>query len=325
MEVFARLSRSAWLSSAQRLSRLPLHTSKPFSAGTSVQTSLVGTEWLQNKINEKVEARKSGSDTNLRIVCCAGTNAERPHPRGYIPFASDLGVHPKLKSSGDKPSTTNNIIPARLVANLRLMLKIDNSSHVVLYDDNNSLSAARTWFVLKHYGHPASSIQVLDGGLDRWITEGRDVVSAPEPVDTSSVKDAEMVLPEVSDIVSIDRMKALVIKPDDHQIVDARSRNEYTGVEKHANKRGGHVPGAIHLDWRTVLDSNGMFRAKEELVQIFETHGVNLNKPAITYCQVGMRAAHLAFALQLAGCKDVSLYEGSMNEWLNRDETAIST
>src|SRR5438034_11780204 len=104
------------------------------------------------------------------------------------------------------------------------------------------------------------------------------------------------------------------------QIIDARSRGEYCGDEMFA-KRGGAIPGALHLEWLQLLDKSQRFKTPEELAGLFKTHGVVLDRPTITYCQSGGRAAVMAFALEWMGAKRVRNYYKSWAEWGNADDT----
>lgn len=90
----------------------------------------------------------------------------------------------------------------------------------------------------------------------------------------------------------------------------------------------GHVPGAVHLEWLVGVDfeRNGKFKSKAELDALVTGElGLRKDKPVITYCQRGIRAAHSAFMLQeVLGFENVKIYEDSMLEYLNRQDTAVT-
>jgi thiosulfate/3-mercaptopyruvate sulfurtransferase len=106
------------------------------------------------------------------------------------------------------------------------------------------------------------------------------------------------------------------------QIVDARSTEEYCGTAETA-KRGGAIPGAVHLEWSDTVDKTGRFKSAAELAKLMQETGIDPAKPSITYCQSGGRAAVLAFALELMGGKDVRNYYRSWAEWGNAEDTPI--
>jgi thiosulfate/3-mercaptopyruvate sulfurtransferase len=100
------------------------------------------------------------------------------------------------------------------------------------------------------------------------------------------------------------------------KLLDARSAAEFKG-ERIQGPRGGHIPGAINLEWTRVLDSGEIktFLDAPSLEKLFSDARVLPSQEVITYCQVGMRAADLYFALRLLGYERVRIYDGSWQEW----------
>ena len=162
-------------------------------------------------------------------------------------------------------------------------------------------------------------MQVLDGGHDLWVKSGRPVTSecvAPTPstwhgdADPSKLATWRQVLAELG-------------KPET-AIVDTRSDAEYYGEAVRA-KRGGAVPGAVHLEWTNNLQPDGRFKPADELRAMYESRGVTPDKQVITYCQGGYRAAHAYLALRILGYPTVRNYTGSWKEWGDRLEAPIET
>ena len=108
----------------------------------------------------------------------------------------------------------------------------------------------------------------------------------------------------------------------DSVILDTRSEGEYFGTIVRA-KRGGAVPGAIHIEWIRNLNANGTFKSGSELLKLYELSGVTQDKEVISYCQGGYRAAHSYLALRLLGFPRVRNYIGSWKEWANREDLPI--
>jgi thiosulfate/3-mercaptopyruvate sulfurtransferase len=100
-------------------------------------------------------------------------------------------------------------------------------------------------------------------------------------------------------------------------MIDARSEGEYSGLTETA-KRNGAIPGAVHLEWKECLDAKTKrFKSSEELSKLLGKRKIDVNRPAVTYCQSGGRAAVVAFTLELMGGQQVKNYYKSWSEWAN--------
>ena len=186
---------------------------------------------------------------------------------------------------------------------------------VVVYEGDSGLRAARAYWFLDYLGHPDAKI--LDGGVNAWTRAGGEMttaVTAPVASDWHGTPDASRVASwrEVRDVLG-DPSTA---------IVDTRSDAEYYGEAVRA-KRGGAVPGAVHLEWKQNLDKDGRYKPVAELRAMYEQAGVTPDREVVTYCQGGYRAAHTYVALKLAGFKNVRNYTGSWKEWGDRDDLPI--
>jgi thiosulfate/3-mercaptopyruvate sulfurtransferase len=108
-------------------------------------------------------------------------------------------------------------------------------------------------------------------------------------------------------------------------VLDVRSDGEWNGTNTRGNKRQGHMPGAVHLEWTNNLSADPAKRWKsaEELKAMFEAAGVTPDKEVVTVCQGGIRAAQAAFTLNLLGYEKVRNYDGSFSDWGNREDTPI--
>ena len=115
------------------------------------------------------------------------------------------------------------------------------------------------------------------------------------------------------------------LRAGDVALVDARSPEEFTGAQVRGS-RGGHIPGAVNIEWNKTMKSDGTFRSIDELQRLFQRANISRDTSVITYCQTGVRGAHEWFVLKyLLGFENVSLYEGSWEEWSAKSDLPIST
>ena len=192
---------------------------------------------------------------------------------------------------------------------------VDAATPIIVYDDQSGVRAARAFWFLEYFGHP--SVRLLDGGFNAWVAAGLPVTREAEPPPVSAwtgsrEQDRLATWREVRD--AIDRKEAVIL--------DTRTDGEYTGSTLRA-RRGGAVPGAVHIEWTRNLGAAGDFKPATELRQMYEDAGVTPDREVITYCQGGYRAANSYLALRLLGYPRVRVYVGSWKEWGDREGLPI--
>jgi thiosulfate/3-mercaptopyruvate sulfurtransferase len=176
---------------------------------------------------------------------------------------------------------------------------------VVAYDDAGGGVAARAWFVLRAYGHDA--VSVLDGGIVKWIAEGRPLETREPQV--SPAEFTPRLRPEL--LVS----KVEVAGASELLLLDARARERYRGDHEPIDPRPGHIPGARSAPFSENLAGGEVpvFREPEELRLQYAALGCEGRAPVV-YCGSGVTACHDLLALELAGLSG-RLYAGSWSEW----------
>ncbi len=273
---------------------------------------IVSTDWLAANLDNPL----------VRIVDIRGVvlppTAPKPH---YLPS-------PEKYSSGHIPGAvfvdwTRDIVdlddpvpsqiaqPAAYAAAMS-RLGIGNDMLVVAYDDHFMMHAGRLVWTLRYYGHDAA--RVLDGGIAKWVGEGRPLETA-----VHSYQPAQFIphpRPEL-------RRTADQVQDSTCLLLDARSPAEYRGEQSRA-VQAGHIPGAQNLFYRTLLvGPYDTFAPLEELRERFAEQGLDVNAAAgqevVAYCNGGVSATVTAMALELAGTPPVAIYDGSWNEWGNDD------
>jgi thiosulfate/3-mercaptopyruvate sulfurtransferase len=254
-------------------------------------------------------------DPDVRIIDCATVEAYR---RAHIPGALQLPAHYYIKDDAPGEDHGTFVMPPDKFEALMGQLGVSNDTTVVTYDDNNALVAARLWWVLKYYGH--DNARVLNGGWHRWLTEERPVTFHAQRAAPAQFKARPR--PELISDAGYLRAKHTDAGT---SVMDCRTDGEWEGTNSRGNRRSGRVPGARHLEWLRFVsrDDSRKFLSADECQSLLDEAGISREKPVITYCQGGIRAAHAAFVLELLGYPDVRVYDGSMRDWANREDTPL--
>jgi thiosulfate/3-mercaptopyruvate sulfurtransferase len=166
-----------------------------------------------------------------------------------------------------------------------------------------------------------TDVAVLDGGLPKWRSEGREIEDMP-PI----VKDRHITVSRQNALVKDVTQVAHAAKLGEAEIVDARAAARFRGdaPEPRPGLRAGHIPGAKNVPFASVLNGDGTMKTPAELRAVFEAAGVNLTKPVITSCGSGVTAAVLSLALERIGHRNHALYDGSWAEWGMYDDLGVA-
>jgi thiosulfate/3-mercaptopyruvate sulfurtransferase len=200
-------------------------------------------------------------------------------------------------------------------------LGISSGDTVVAYDSGSWVAAPRVWWMFLSFGHP--NVKVLDGGLKKWLREGRPTHSGkvtPKPGKFHAKFDPGN-LRSQQDLVGNLATQA-------EQVIDARPRGRFEGTvaEPRPGMRGGHIPGSRSVPYSELFDAaTGAMKPLEALRQTFESAGVELAKPIVTSCGSGVSALVLTLALYRLGVRGSALYDGSWSEWGLPDGPAVAT
>lgn len=268
----------------------------------NMQPYFVETDWLAEHLD----------DPQLRIIDMR-YYWDRPgveaYNAGHIPGAVYLEWDVEL-SDPEHPVKFMVISPEKL-EHLMGRLSVDNSMTIVAYDDEGGHFPSRLWWTLNYYGW--DNIRILHGGLPKWKTENRPLTTEIPQIEPKTFK-AGAIRSEWR--VTADEVLAHLTDPET-VILDVRRRSEYSGEEIRA-ARGGHIPGATNLLWLDNLNRESWtFKDGQQLRQRFEQADVTPDKKIITYCQGGVRACHAAITLKMLGYPNVTVYDGSWEEWGN--------
>ncbi len=276
-------------------------------------TLLAETEWLAARL----------TDPTIRIVDIRGIirPPDEPKPwylanrdaylRAHIPGAVYVDwLTDIVDISAPVPMT---VAPPQQIAALMERLGVGDDHTVIVSDDDGGHIAARLWWVLNYYGHPA--VKILNGGFPKWMAERRTVTAEiprfPRAHFTPRVqREWRVTSAEVRSALNDPRTR----------LVDCRSAPEFRGEIGRGEKKG-RIPEAVNVPFRTLVEGeHKTFKANEEIQKVFSEAGVSPDTKVITYCNAGVSASVGLFALTLLGYPHAANFAGSWYEW-ERDFT----
>ena len=223
-----------------------------------------------------------------------------------------------LEASSDPDSSLPHMLPTPGFFAARMGgLGIAAEASIVVYDTVGIRSSARAWWMFRAMG--ARDVRVLDGGLPKWLAEGRAVESGPAAPPTATTFTPRS-RPEL--VADLDAVRAALQVGD--QVLDARAADRFEGraAEPRAGLRSGRMPGALNLPFPAVLNPDGRMKQGEALAQAFREAGVDLDRPVVTTCGSGVTAAILSLGLAVLD-RPSRLYDGSWAEWGGRADTEV--
>jgi thiosulfate/3-mercaptopyruvate sulfurtransferase len=192
---------------------------------------------------------------------------------------------------------------------------VSSGRPAVVYDDGDSVPAARAWWTLRYFGH--QQVRVLDGGFSAWEAAGLPV-TADEPVTAAgdfTAVPSGMPVVDAAGAAELARSGSLL---------DVRTAERYRGEAEPVDPVAGHIPGALSAPVTGSMTSGGRFRSPAELAERFSQLGVTGGRPAGAYCGSGVTAAHEVLALALAGIP-AALYVGSWSGWVADPGRPVAT
>ena len=201
----------------------------------------------------------------------------------------------------------------------RLMgeMGISNATRVIFYDQKGLQSSARGWWLMKLFGHENAA--VLDGGLPKWLAEGR----ATESGDAKSATPASYTPDFRADLLKGIGDVKRIIADGSALILDARAKGRFDGTapEPRPGLPSGHMPGAKSVPFNELLNADFTMKDAAALRARFAAAGADGATPIVTSCGTGVTACILALGLKQAGLGDAAIYDGSWTEWAGRPET----
>lgn len=275
--------------------------------------TLVSTQWLADHL----------TDPDLRILDAswhmpnANRNAAAEFETAHIPGTRFFNIDDISDHRSELPHMAPPV--EKFISRMREM-GVGDGHQVVVYDSTGLFSAARVWWLFRLMGK--FDVAVLDGGLPKWIAEGRPVTNDP-PI----IKDRHMIVDRQPQMVKDVTQVAHASKLGEYEILDARASERFNGEvnEPRPGMRTGHIPGSKNIPFPQLLNADQTMKSPDALRQVFADAGVDMSKPAITTCGSGVTAAIISLALEQIGKTDHALYDGSWTEWGAFDYLPIAT
>lgn len=268
---------------------------------------LVSPAWVESHLG----------DPSLVIV---DLRSQALYSAGHVPGARQVAVS-QLQAT-DSAGVPSQLVSAAAMAGILENAGITPDRTVIFYDDQGSLWAAWALWSLDVYGHADS--RIMNGTWTLWESEHRPVSNDTPAVQTTAYRFTA--IPDASIVTDFQGILDAVKDPS-KVVCDARSAGEYVGTDVRS-AHGGHIPGAINVEWSKAVASNGQFLPVRELTRLYADAGVWSadGTTVFTYCQTGVRGAHTWFVLhELLGYSRVALYDGSWAEYGSRDGAPIET
>ncbi len=253
-----------------------------------------------------VEARRDAS------VLLIDVRNEADYNAGHVAGAIHLDAGQwKIDSLSDETNLTHIAFWRQRIGDAG----VNGRDPVVIYDDGQMTGAARIWFILQHFG--AANVAVLDGGFSSLKPRIDSGVIRLDTAPTIASAVAFRPDSEHGGSVGLASKKHVMTALDNPrvQVLDTRSAEEYDGTKRLRNPRGGHLPGALNLPHRDLLNADGRLKSRNELAEIFREAGFRKDRPVITHCQSGGRASLAALAAHRAGYRHVLNYYQSFGDW----------
>ncbi|HMA13179.1 MAG: rhodanese-like domain-containing protein, partial [Bacteroidota bacterium] len=239
--------------------------------------ALVSTEWLAENLGAP----------DLRVVDGSyylpgeGLDPRQEFEAQHIPGAVFFDIDAIKDPDSDLP---HMLPPPHIFSSKVRKLGLGDGLRIVVYDQRGLFSAPRVWWTFRAFGH--EEVAVLDGGLPKWLNEGR-------PVEEGEARAGERhFTPRLNSLLVRDRAQLMAnLASRAEQVLDARSgaRFEGSAPEPRQGLRAGHIPGSRSLPFTDIVERGSQTLLPDSaLRERFTAAGIDLKRPVVTTCGSGV-------------------------------------
>jgi thiosulfate/3-mercaptopyruvate sulfurtransferase len=246
---------------------------------------------------------------NLSNVTVVDARSEKDFNSGHLPGAVSAPWQPFTDMRG-KPGEPGwgVLLPKEQLSAKLEALGIDGKSPLVVYAEVPGWGEdGRFAWMAKMAG--IQDVKLLDGGYPAWKRAGGEITTQAPPASPRSFKISA--LDEGLDATT----DWICSRQGRIKIVDSRSKKEFEGAAKYGEARGGHLPGAVLIDFKTLFAPDNRVKSTSELRKMFESAGLRPEDEIVIYCTAGIRSAHMALVMRMVGYAKTRNYDASFYEW----------
>jgi thiosulfate/3-mercaptopyruvate sulfurtransferase len=266
---------------------------------------LVSTEWLNKNLDKVKILDASWHLPNVE------RNALEEYKLNHITNSFFFDI--------DKNSNQNTSLPHMLPSkkeweNIVSNLGIDNSDHIVVYDNSDVFSSCRIWYTFLYFGHNSDLISVLDGNFEKWKNEKHSTSKQIKKINRSNYTASE----NFQLVLDKDQINKNIIS-NTFQLIDARGEQRFLGLQPEPRKelKSGNIKRSKNLPFQELINikEDRTFKKKEELIKIFKERQILIDQEMAFTCGSGVTACILGLANSIISGKKPIIYDGSWAEY----------
>ena len=236
--------------------------------------------------------------------------AVNEYNRGHIPGAYRIDMEQDLAGTVKEHGGRHPLPDLEGFVSKLESYGVSTDTTIVAYDDDLS-GSARLWFILTHLGH--RNARILDGGIISWKNLGFELTSDPS---LTSRRGNLTYRTDFSDMIT---MADIRNQGSRMMLIDSRAKERYLGNLEPIDRKAGHIPGAVNIDYHLAEDEFGRLKDADDLKDLYSQAG---SEPVV-YCGSGVTSCVNYVAMKRIGLNP-KLYLGSWSDWISYYDNPIA-